>query len=825
VTEVTAPGRLAALQPRNWNLPVKLVSVLLVPTLLALTLGALRIVDRTQEATALEALGRYLVLQDKTSQVISHLQEERHLGSMLAQNNGTGDSSAWRGTVDATDAALNDLTKSVGAPASLGGSPSAAFTQVKVNLVELEPLRQQIATGSGIDSAAVVARYTGVIEPLVVFEAALDRQLNTPPVSAGMAAGLSSLNVAREQVALQYAVVALAIARGEMLPGDADTVRASDARFNSAVDQLRAGLSAEEQARHGAFVTSPANDQRQQLKQAALSRVGGQGQLGVSAKDWNEAYDFVTEQMRRSETGLRGEIRATSAAAAQDARHWAGIEAVILLLTMLVSALVVYLISRLMLKPLRLLRRTAMDVAERRLPMAARNVRVGQPPSLAIDPVPVTSTEEIGQVARAFDAVHGQAVRLAAEQATLQTNVSGMFVNLSRRGQGLIERQLRLIEHLERNEQDDEQLANLFQLDHLATRMRRHSENLMVLAGGELTKPDTARMSVMDVLRAAVSEIEQYQRVVVRQSPSAGILGRAATDLVHLIAELLDNATNFSAQKTQVAVQSSCADNGSLLVEIVDHGVGMPGDALIAANNRLAEPIVVDTPASRRMGLFVVARLAARHAIEVRLASTDPARATSGGGGVTASVRVPSALIASGGRHASAPVTDAVEVDDLPALASAAAPATRSAGSPEPPEPPEPPPSADNNDDSPIFEEMTGWLREQTAGSPAESGAAEDDDAGHSHGDGTPAARPPNSAAVELTPAGLPKRRPRSNLIPRDPDGIDPAGAVPARSAEQVRGRLASYQRGIRQGRESRLGAAVARHGRHAERNTPEETP
>ena len=178
-------------------------------------------------------------------------------------------------------------------------------------------------------------------------------------------------------------------------------------------------------------------------------------------------------------------------------------------------------------------------------------------------------------MARAFDAVHGQAVRLAAEQAALQANVSAMFVNLSRRSQALVERQLQLIEQLESNEQDPDQLSNLFQLDHLATRMRRNSENLLVLAGTDLAKRNAAPVPLVDVLRAAVSEVEQYQRIVVQSPPTATIAGRAGADLVHLLAELLDNATNFSPPESQVVMSSPAPPDGSIVVEISDRGVGM----------------------------------------------------------------------------------------------------------------------------------------------------------------------------------------------------------------------------------------------------------
>ena len=281
-----------------------------------------------------------------------------------------------------------------------------------------------------------------------------------------------------------------------------------------------------------------------------------------------------------------------------------------------------------------------------------------------VEPVPLHTRDEVGQVARAFDTVHGQALKLAADQAALQSNVSSMFVNLSRRSQALVERQLQLIEQLESNEQDPDQLSNLFQLDHLATRMRRNSENLLVLAGTDLAKRNVAPVPLVDVLRAAVSEIEQYQRIVVQAPPQATVVGRATSDVIHLLAELLDNATNFSPPDSQVVMSSLRAQDGSIVVEIADSGVGMLDHELTDANRRLSTPSAVDVSASRRMGLFVVGRLGARHGITVHLGGAPMGGP---GGGVTASVTLPAHLVTVSGEAESGPTPRSAQLGAAPA--------------------------------------------------------------------------------------------------------------------------------------------------------------
>ena len=241
-------------------------------------------------------------------------------------------------------------------------------------------------------------------------------------------------------------------------------------------------------------------------------------------------------------------------------------------------------------------------------------------------------------MARAFDQVHREALRLAGNEAALRGNVNAMFVNLSRRSQSLVERQIRLIDDLEQGEQDAERLSNLFQMDHLATRMRRNSENLLVLAGHDLSKRWNQPVALVDVLRAAVSEIEEYERVSLNVQPGIAVRGQAVNDVVHLLAELAENATSLSSADTPVNISGHLLTSGGVLLDITDQGVGMGAEEMAHANWRLDNPPVVDVAVSRRMGLFVVGRLAARHGIRVRL---RPASS----GGLTALVWLPDEVV------------------------------------------------------------------------------------------------------------------------------------------------------------------------------------
>src|ERR1035438_5316886 len=223
-------------------------------------------------------------------------------------------------------------------------------------------------------------------------------------------------------------------------------------------------------------------------------------------------------------------------------------------------------------------------------------------------------------------------------EAGRRGSVSAMAGGSFRRSHSLLERMLRLIDSLELREDDPDRLASLFQMDHLATRMRRNADSALVLAGHETPRRRTDPVSLVDVLRAAVSEIEQYDRIILNIQRGVSVSGSAAADTVHLLAELLENATTFSPQATKATVSGYAAPGGGALMNITDGGTGMPQEQLRQLNWQLAHPPRVDVAVTRHMGLYAVAHLAARHGIKVALGLRP-------GGGTTAEVHLPAALI------------------------------------------------------------------------------------------------------------------------------------------------------------------------------------
>lgn len=619
---------------RNWPVLVKLVAVLLVPTLVALTVGVLRIVDQASAAPGYARISQIVGVQHRLSDLISAIQRERDLATAFVARGRTGNQLSLDQQSRTVDDRIANARTAADQLRNLGPTDYATALD---DLRGLGPLRQSVTTG--VDPAQeVVTEYGAAIDPLIALDAALVRQLNNVAVAADAAAA-HALLASREQVSGQYAIVLAALIANRIDPSQIDQVRAAAVRLGTKQEEFAAALNPAQRAGYISRASGDAELSRQRLLQLVLNRGLVNSSLNIAQDDWSQRNAVVEANISNVENTLQQRIDRTAQGLRDDARATAGWNAVVLTFLLALGVFIGILIARSMLRPLGVLQRTALDIAGRRLPAAMAQVREGDVPDQTIEPVAVSTREEIGQVARAFDEVHRQAVLLAGEQARLRAHVNDIFVNLSRRSQSLVERQLQLIDRLESSEQDPEQLDNLFQLDHLATRMRRNSENLLVLAGTDAGKRAGRPVRLVDVLRAAVSEVEQYQRLVLQQPPNVLVLGRTAGDLVHLLAELLDNATQFSPPDTPVMVSAEFAAGGSVGVEVMDRGVGMTDSELTGANERLASTPVVDASVSRRMGLFVVGRLAVRHGIGVRLRRGDD------GIGVCAAVSVPPRLV------------------------------------------------------------------------------------------------------------------------------------------------------------------------------------
>jgi signal transduction histidine kinase len=650
---------------RNWKLRSKLALVLAIPIVTALVLGGLRAVDELQQAGEFEQTTAQVDLAVKVTDVIQQLQSERMLAvAKIADPSDVELQSALNKQIVQSDAAVSDLRGAAGTVVVRDSASQQRYDQGLERLDALPPLRTAVNTPPYSEQSAFTA-YSSVLDSLVQ----LGREMTASVTDRNMlrqGTSVQAVGEVKEYAAREDAALEIGAMHNQLTGILLDQARAAQFSGAAALQLFESNATPDQLQLYTDTVSGPDVDGRERIAATALARAGG-GPLGIDRTELAKDSAATLGKLHTVESDLLSGLRAQSEALAASAKTAAWRDIAIVLAAIAASTMLTILVARVMLKPLRVLRTSALDIAYTRLPKTVSRILDDPDPVAAsggaVDPVPITTREEIGELARSFDAVHEQAIKMAAEQALLRENVNAIFVNLSRRSQRLVERQLGVIDRLEADEQDPDHLASLFELDHLATRLRRNGESLLVLSGAGLAKSVPKPVSAADVIGAAVSEIEQYARVEVGVIPEVAVRGLTVHDLVHLLAELLDNASYFSEPETKVSVRAVVTRRKALAIQITDRGVGMADDQITEANARLADPPDLDVSVTRRMGLYVVARLAQRHGIEVHLRENEDIE-----GGVIARVVVPAELL--GPLAAEAPPPPAPAETSLPEIPS-----------------------------------------------------------------------------------------------------------------------------------------------------------
>jgi signal transduction histidine kinase len=672
--------------PRNWRVRTRLVVLVIVPLVATIFVAAARIVQQVGNVRTYDHATTMASAADPLSTLIDALQDERDVSvekmAFASQpvvdkqtvSNFTSSMAVKRKVTDRASAAMDPVLAKI--DGSYPADTLAAIADAQANMTGIDALHSAV-DGPNSNPLSVFDQYNKVLDSLdnlyeFVAADAGDQQLINDAHSLASVGRMVEYG-SRERGFLTTLAVGTSanqnqddLARLQTLISELASTR-NDFK-QSATPQMQQTLSDTVdvgESYTGANHYLATIDDK--LANGGLSDSGDQLIPGTVYTQ----YDSLLARYKQVRAQQADILVRRANALAGSARDTMYLNIGIIVGVLLVVSVATALIARSLVRPLRVLQNTALEIAGNRLPEMVRRLRDadGSEAIEPIAPIALSSTDEVGQVARAFDEVHREAVRLATEQAMLRNNVNAMFTNLSRRSQSLVQRQLRLIDELENAEQDPDQLASLFKLDHLATRMRRNGENLLVLAGEEPGRRWSQPVPLIDVLRAAASEVEQYERVTLRDLPTVEVAGRAVNDVVHLVAEVLENATSFSAPETKVSVTGNLLNTGGVMLEIEDSGIGMTPEELDDANERLANPPVVDVAISRRMGLFVVGRLATRHGIQVRLRRSAT-------GGITALVLVPAALLA--GNLSDAPAVggtrgsfgDIADTGQLPQLTS-----------------------------------------------------------------------------------------------------------------------------------------------------------
>ncbi|MEV5610128.1 nitrate- and nitrite sensing domain-containing protein [Streptomyces sp. NPDC052225] len=627
------------LRPRTVR--AKIVSLLMVPVVSLLALWAYATVSTAQDVARLRQVQRVdEAVREPVAAAVAALQAERIAAVDYATDPAPNRSDDLKGLAAVTDRAVERLrlgrNNTVADGADLPRGVAGRLTGFVTSAERLRTVRTAVLERrAGWDTA--YGQYTKTLGSAFSVSGSLtgiqDSELGSD-ARVLLEFGRSAEMLSREDALLSSAHLAgtLDDERLRLFTGAVDTRRTLG-------DTAATDLRGPERAAWNHLVEGSAYATVRAVEDRTLIAPPGRKALAAaSAGAWDTAHATVQDGMRTIETDAARSAADRADPFGRGLLTPAG-AAVLLGLAAVAASLVISVrIGRGLVVELVSLRNTALEIARRKLPQAMRKLRAGEEIDVQAEaPQGPPAEDETGQVSEALTTVHRAALRAAVERAELASGISGVFVNLARRSQVLVHRQLGLLDSMERRADDPNELGDLFRLDHLTTRMRRHAESLIILSGAAPGRAWRMPVPLTNVVRAAVSEIEDYARVEVRQLTDADVTGTAVADLTHLLAELVENAAQFSPPHTKVRISGEPVGNG-YAIEIEDRGLGMGKETLADANNRIDHSEALDLFDSDRLGLFVVSRLANRHEIKVHLR-------TSPYGGTTAVVLLPKALL------------------------------------------------------------------------------------------------------------------------------------------------------------------------------------
>jgi signal transduction histidine kinase len=642
----TATGVMSRLRrpaDRLRDLPIwsKLGLIMLVPTLATIVVGVSGLVDHIDTASNAERARNLSVLSEAAGGLVDHLQNERAFGVMITTNDTKSPVreaalKAYNGEHAEVDSAKVPYSQQKAALDDVPKKVANLLLRLDRNLEDLPSKRSQIANGK-LKVVDVEDTYNKLIDDLLSVRD-VSAQLASDTNLSDRLRTVAAVAQSKEYVSQQRDIGHEVLGEGEFNAGLRRKFLLTVTGLELANGTVKAVGTDSEVQLFDRIQNVPDGRAATNLTGQLVSLQGANiRNIPFDAQSWETAMIGYNTLFRQVEQKMDSDVVAQATDLRNNVNQRVFLETSVLLAMLLLAILFAWLVARSMARSLRELRQGALSVAQFGLPHAVSRLRdpalaTSMTPAQVADqiaePLPVRSRDEFGQVTEAFNAVHLEAVRTAAEQAALRASVATMFVNLARRSQILVDRLIGHLDRLERGEEDPDRLAELFQLDHLATRMRRNDENLLVLAGADSTRVQREPAALIDVLRAAQSEVEHYTRIEFGMiDRDIEVAAHAVNDMVHLVAELFDNATAFSPPNSTVIVEARRLGDGALL-SVEDRGIGISREQLRDLNERLANPPMVDVAVSRMMGLVVVARLANRHAVKVELRPADSERGT-----------------------------------------------------------------------------------------------------------------------------------------------------------------------------------------------------
>lgn len=628
-----------AMRFRGKSIRRKIVALLLVPLLSLTGIWAFATVLTGREANQLFNVSDIVEkIGYPTEDTVTVLQQERRQTLLyLADPRASDVLAALKRSRTATDRAVAKVRKNAkdeDVREEMSGGTSERLTSVLDGLDGIDSLRRSVEEGT-VNRAQALDLYNRLVDPCYTLMANLHAVDNVEMDKQGRA--LVNVVTARELLSREDALLGSALVAGRVTGDEIRDISDLVAQRTLLYDISLPLLPSPERDRFDHYWKNADTTPLRVAEQTVVTSPAGSPR-GVTAKSWDRAAGHVLAELAGldDKAGDRYQDRVRPVATGVIVK--AVIAGVLGLIALLASLIMSVRIGRSLIRDLRRLRLEAHEASGVRLPSVMRRLSAGEQVDVETEvPRLEYDKNEIGEVGQALNTLQRAAVEAAVKQSELRDGVSEVFVNLARRSQVLLHKQLTLLDTMERRTEDTDELADLFRLDHLTTRMRRHAEGLVILSGAAPSRQWRKPVQLMDIVRAAVAEVEDYERIEVRRLPRVAVTGPAVADLTHLVAELLENATVFSPPHTAVQVIGERVANGFTL-EIHDRGLGMAAEALLDANLRLSETPEFELSDTDRLGLFVVSRLAQRQNVRVSLQPSPY-------GGTTAVVFIPDALL------------------------------------------------------------------------------------------------------------------------------------------------------------------------------------
>jgi signal transduction histidine kinase len=703
--------------------------------------------------------------------------------------------------------------------AGLVKSNPGALKQANAVLEKLLSQLQQIRQGVDTGKTTVQAVYTFYNQLIDIISLSLQGVAKTAPdpVTAVEETAAADLFNVAEAMSRSNALADGGVTSGALNKQNYQELSSQIGYYHTELTSLIPTLNPAEQANYAKLIAGPDWRAVNTMEAFVLLRGpqpspnGPAGRLPMSVQDWQNTATRVHDQL----LGLYGTQHQYASGFAKDTGHRTFVNSLIggglILLLTLIAAFVAARLSNRVVNRLKSLREKTLELADTRLPQMVGRLRGGEQVDVEREVPPLRfGDDEIGQVADAFNKAQHTAVAAAAQEARTREGVNAVFLNIAHRSQVVVHRQLEVLDRAERKQEDPDELELLFQLDHLATRARRNAENLIILGGERPGRKWRNPVPLNEIVRSAVGETEQYKRVNTGRLPEVSVAGAVVADLVHLLAELIDNATSFSPQDSRVEVHGNMVGKG-VVVEVEDQGLGLADKDRELVNGLLHEPPdfgVMALSKDSRLGLFVVSQLAARHGITVTLVESVY-------GGIRAIVLVRASLLAreAPGDTPEDGVADASVTAELPRQR----PASSRQRIPEPvPAAAGPPPKTS--------ELSIRWPANDYASNDYASDVRSTNGNGNGHGNGNgdgvtlkglqPQQQPQpgrHGRQPDGTVPPLPRRRRQANISPQlvsdvgtDPKHSAPTDADAVRMAEQARDTMSAFQNGTRQARNAR---------------------